>query len=372
MKKIHWKSVAGWVVAIAVILGVIGYNAYENEKQTTSGKIKVYTLLPLSGSAAAFGQQAKKSIDYAIQKEEYPFDIVYVDSESEPMKGLTALQSQTISQDKPIVLSMMSSVGSVVAPYVDQKKGFLFAIVAQSIAADVASYQKVTNPIPDILNPLINWIIKSYKKIDVVYLMDEYGLAEKNYLVNQLRKNNFDNINELALPLNVKDPKNEVVKLLSTNPEAIIILGNPTLGYINLFKELHLQDFKGDIMADGTLTQPFVQKSLQSYANGTIGIANMPDIETELTTEQKNLKEELGKVGLRAYILPVQTIDALKLIKYTIENNLPFERKTYENLKNWKSISGDPVSFKDGESSYKPYLVRYSDEKFYLLDEEKQ
>ena len=370
MKKINWKNIMGWMIAIAVIFGIIGYNAYQNEKQATTGKPKIYTLLPLSGSAAAFGQQAKKSIEYALQKEKYPFDIVYIDSGSDPMKGLTALQSKTISQANPIVLSMMSSVGSVVAPYVDQKKGFLFAIIAQSIAANVNSYQKVTNPIPDILNPLINRIVKSYKKINVVYLMDEYGLAERNYLINQLRKNNFNDINELALPLNVLDPKNEVVKLLATEPEAIIILGNPTLGYINLFKQLHLQDFKGDVLADGTLSQPFVQKSLQSYANGTITIANMPDIETELTTAQKNLKEELKKVDLRAYGLPIQTIDALNLIKYTIENNLPFERKTYENLKDWKSISGDPVSFKDGESSYRPYLVRYSDEKFYLLKEE--
>ena len=357
-------------LCVAVCVFAIGYNAYKSEKQAATGKTKVYTLLPLSGSAAAYGQQAKKTIDYATQKKEYPFDIVYIDSGSDPMKGLTALQSQTISQDKPIVLSMMSSVSSVVAPYVDQKKGFLFAIIAQSVAADVVSYQQVTNPIPNILNPLISWILKSYKKIDVIYLMDEYGLAERNYLVEQLRKNNFNNINELALPLNISDPKNEVVKLLEAKPEAVIILGNPTLGYINLFKELHLQDFKGDILADGTLAQPYVQKSLQSYANGTIAISNMPDIETELTAKQKDLKDELGKIGLRAYFLPIQTIDALSLIKYTIENNLPFDRKTYEDLKDWESISGDPLSFKNGQSSYRSYLVRYSDGKFVPVEGE--
>ena len=363
------KLLVGLFILICIV--AVGYNAYRSEESAATGKQKVYALLPLSGGIASVGEQIKKTIDFAMQKDEYPFEIIYVDSESNPMKGLTALQAATISQDKPIVLGAMSSVGSVVAPYIDKKGGFLFGIVSQSINADVNSYQKITCSIKDILRPQIDRILKTYKKLDIVYVVDEFGLAEKNHLVAELKKNNFNNINELAVPLNVSDPKNEVVKLLLTKPEAVIILGNPTLGYINLFKELHLQGYKGDLLADEVLMHPFVQNSVQSYANGTITLANMPDIETDLTKEQKDLKESFEREGLRAYVVLIQVIDALNLIKYTIENDLPFERKTYEDLRDWKNVAGDVVSFKDGESTYTPLLVKYFDGKFYLLEGEK-
>ena len=359
-------------LCVALVVFAVGYNAYQSEKQATTGKKKVYAVLPLTGGLGNLGQQIKKTIEFAINKGTYPFEMVYVDSESNPMKGMTALQAATVSQDKPIVFTFMSSVGSVIAPYIDKKGGFLFAVMSQSIHADVKSYQQIACSIENILKPQVDRILKKYKKLDVVYVIDEFGVAEKAYLVNELKKHNFNNINEWTIPLNVSDSKNEVVKLLSTQPEAIIILGNPNLGYFNVFKQLHLQDYKGDILADEVIVHPFVKDNLQSYANGTITLSNLPDIETELPPEQQKLKEELEQAGLHAYIMPVQIIDTLNLIKYTINNNLPFERKTYEDLKEWKNVAGEIVTFKNGQSNYKPTLVKYFDGKFYLLHESEE
>ena len=366
----NWKKVVGWVLAAAVVVGVVGFNAYKSQERATTGKQKVYAVLPLTGNVAFVGQKIQKSIEFIMQKENYPFEVVFVDSESNPTKGLTALQSAAVPQDKPIALSFMSSVSSVILPYIDQKNGFLFTISTKSVTADSDSFLHMDCPLSDIINPLVRHVAQSYRRIDIVYLMEDYGLAEKNFLVSELKKNGFNNIQEWSIPFNVSDPKNEVTKLLSTNPEAVIILGNPTLGYINLFKALHLQDFKGDVLA-AELADPTLLEMLQSHAEGTIAVVPVLNTDEQLSDGERKLKQEIDAIGIKTnYNIPTQTWDALNLIKYTIENKLPFDRKTYENLKDWKNVAGNINSFnKEQNKGCSLRLTRYQNGVFHLMKE---
>ena len=42
---------------VALCLFAVGYNAYQSEKQATTGKHKVYAMLPLSGLYTKFGKE---------------------------------------------------------------------------------------------------------------------------------------------------------------------------------------------------------------------------------------------------------------------------------------------------------------------------
>ena len=369
MKKIKWKNIIGWTVAVLVAGFIVYSNMQEQKALQESGKRNIYALLPLTGGLAAIGQEYKTIIDSEMKDNDQPYNIIYVDSESNPMKGLTALQAATVSEDKPIVFSFMSSVGSAVAPYIDKQNGFMFAVSSQSINADVTTYQQVATSLADQLDPLIKHIASHYKQLDIVYIMDEYGLAQKKYVVDALNKQGFTNIRELALPMNISDPRNEVVKLLSQNPEAVFVMGNPTLGYINLFKNLKEQNFKGAVLADACLSNPSVQNNIGTNANGVISLAMRIETESQLSAKEKAFKDKIESLGIKINSKPVQAVDTLSLIKYTLENNLPFERKTYENLKGWESSSGDTVSFKDGLSTYPTILSIYRDGKYYPVEE---
>ena len=370
MAKFNWKHIIGWGLAVFVAGFIIYSNMQEQKALQESGRRNLYTILPLTGGLASVGQEYKTVIDFETKNEDYPFNVIYVDSESNPMKGLTALQAATVSEDKPIVFSFMSSVGSAIAPYIDKQNGFMFAVSSQSINADVASYQQVATSLADQLDPLIKHIASHYKQLDIVYIMDEYGLAQKKYVVDALNKQGFTAIRELAIPMNISDPRNEVVKLLAQNPEVIFIMGNPTLGYINLFKNLKEQNFGGDILADATLSNPSVQNNIGTNANGVISLAMKIETETALSPKEQAFKNKIESQGIRINPKPIQAVDALKLIRYTLENNLPFERKTYENLKGWESSSGDIISFKNGLSTYPTILSIYRDGKYYPVESE--
>ena len=36
--KINWKNILGWIVAIAVIVGIVGYNAYQEQQKAVEYK----------------------------------------------------------------------------------------------------------------------------------------------------------------------------------------------------------------------------------------------------------------------------------------------------------------------------------------------
>ena len=96
------------------------------------------------------------------------------------------------------------------------------------------------------------------------------------------------------------------------------------------------------------------------------------ETESDLLPQEKAFKEKIESLDIKINSKPVQAVDALNLIKYTIENNLPFERKTYTNIKNWVSCSGDNVSFKDGLSTYPTILSIYKDGKYYPVKESEE
>ena len=123
--KINWKSIVGWGIA-ALVAGFIVYNNMQEQKaQQESGKRNVYAVLPLTGAFAEFGKNIQKDIEVFKKDKNYSFDVKYIDSEAKPDKAITAIQQATLYDDNPIVLSAFSTVAVALAPFIEQKNGFL-------------------------------------------------------------------------------------------------------------------------------------------------------------------------------------------------------------------------------------------------------
>ena len=362
------------IIALCVALAVfaVGYNAYQSEKSAKTGLKKVYAVMPLTGSLATLGQEGKKVIDFMMKNGDYPFKVIYIDSEGNPMKALTALQAATVSEKEPIVFSfILSSVNSTIAPYIAQQNGFMFGVSTQAVNANVTNWQLIASTVEDMNKPLINYVASKHRSLDIVYMEDEYGVMETKYMTDALNKKGITDIRKWAIPLNATDNRNEVVKILSTKPKAILIVGVPNLAYVNLFRNLRQQNYKGAILTDINIGSPWVQNNIGKDLNGVISIVMKSETEANLPPKDQAFKDQITALGFKLNCTHIQAVDTLNLIKYTIDNNLPFDRKTYENLKSWKSVFGDEITFKDGQSSYPNILVIYKDGKYYPYAEEK-
>ena len=127
--KINWKSVIGLSVAALVAIFIVYTNMQEQKALQNSGKRNVYAVLPLSGPMGQSGKEAQQVMNHYYQKGDYPFNLIYIDSETNPTKAITALQQKTVNDENPIVIAALTGITEAVAPYIRQKNGFLFCFV---------------------------------------------------------------------------------------------------------------------------------------------------------------------------------------------------------------------------------------------------
>ena len=140
---------------VALCLFAIGYNAYQSEKQATTGKKKVYAILPLSGPVAWYGKDIQREIQVLEKEKNYSFQTIFLDSAAEGQKAALALQQATISEKEPIVISTFSSISSAIAPTVERKNGFMFALSTFVVKSDTQSYIKLMGNEETVMGPVV-------------------------------------------------------------------------------------------------------------------------------------------------------------------------------------------------------------------------
>ena len=361
MKKLNLKKIIGWGI---VVLGIC-FITYFNMKDQNSGKKNVYAVLPLTGPLAQTGKEAQQVMDYYYKKGDYPFNLIYIDSETNPTKAITALQQKTINDDNPIVIAALTGITEAVAPYVRQKNGFLFSITA--INKNLPNFLRLHNDVDGILEPIVSYL-KKYHKVALAYVEDEYGRLERNYIVQQLKESNIP-VDEVSISLKTLDVRTEVLKLKSFNPDVVIIMGIPTQGYINVAHELMTQGFKGQVFLDSGITAPQFRKQLP---NGIMGSCLLLELGNPQNQKQQQFTSDVKNLGFNVYYILIEAVDAMNLIKYTIDNNLLFTQETYEKMKNWEGISGNIEFLPNGETAYQYVLIRHQDGKFIPVESEEK
>ncbi|MFQ6704158.1 MAG: ABC transporter substrate-binding protein, partial [Alphaproteobacteria bacterium] len=241
MSKLNWKKVIGWAVAALIVIGVVGTNMYNQQKQANSSKKNVYAVLPLTGAFAEFGKNIQKDIEVFMRDNNYSFNIKYIDSEAKPDKAITAIQQATLYDDNPVVLSAFSTVAVALAPFIEQKKGFLFGI-STITHTNTKNFLQMGPDATVYVAPVVNHLKKgNYKNVALFFIQDEYGLKQRNFLMEQLKGTPAEIKTEIAMSLSNADVRTEVYKIMSTNPDAILVQGLPSPGYLNIIRELKAQ-----------------------------------------------------------------------------------------------------------------------------------
>ena len=369
MKKIDWKKFLGCVLAVLVLGFVLYFNIQRTPKTQYSGKRNLYAVVPLTGGFSSIGKSVKQAIDFW-QKDnpDAPFDIIMIDSETKADTAITAIQQKTALDDSPLILSVTSMISYNLIPSSDNKDSFTFAIVTtEKDNYNYHKYQRVSNSANDTVQPIADYVAQNnLKKIAVVYSNEEFGRLTRNSFVSKLPKD-IEIVQDMPIDLKAFDVRIEVQKLIHQPTDAIVILGGPGLGYMNLFKELRTMEYAGKIITGQPFSDPSVYKQMDASLNGIVAEALCTQTVEGCESFSKELSTKLDNDGIVPWYTVTQTLDALNLIKYTIENNLPFTQETYQKMGKWTGVAGDIVFSKNGNSTYPFHVVRFKDNNFETL-----
>ena len=362
--KVRWKSIIGYVIAVLVIAGVVFFNVQNQKAIQNSDKKNVYAILPLTGSMAESGNATK---DILVQWEKrHPnalFNIRYIDSQSRPDVAISAFKQATLYDDNPVVLTMLSLIANVLSPIIKQKNGFAFGTSTLPLKENIGTYQRVSNSIDDYMPQLVKYL-KRTSSLAIVHTEEDYGVLASKELSNRYTEIGGKVTNKIGLDMQQKDVRIEIEKILQNNPDAVAILGLPTLGYINTIKELKIRGYSGLILGDYSLALPYVHKALDGYMEDNyFFILNLlPEHEKEITSVVKEANTVF-------YHIPAENWDTLDLIQYTLEHNLPFNQETYTKMGKWNGVAGDVIFPGKGESLYPFVMVQYKNGQFVPVED---
>lgn len=224
-------------VALAIVLSGCGIQNV-NPQQAAKEPIKIGVLLPLTGSSAYWGIEAKKGMDMALGEVNIKGEaikIIYEDTQSKVDVAVTAAQ-KLINMDKVnVIYSNFSGVSLAVSPIAKNSETPLFygAFTQTPLQDNPLSFKgflSFDQPCEKYAKQLKD---KGIKKIAV---LNEFGDAYQ-FCKAGLKKYFSDNDIEVTETLTGADFRTLLLKLKNNKTEAIVMMTYEN-NSINIFKQI--------------------------------------------------------------------------------------------------------------------------------------
>lgn len=356
MKKIILSIIIICGVAIAILWH---QNVRENNNK------KVYAVLPLTGSFGVAGKTIQSAC--VICEHKQPFDIVYVDSESNSAKALTAINQATINEDNPIVIAGATFAStSIISAYDEQDKGFVFATITPNVRAleGKKNFQRVSYGSEDIVEPILSQIYKSNESnVAVIYEDSDHGNILKTSLESRIHEHQGVTLcAKVTYSPSVSNVKDIIAKLNLTRIDAIVVFGGPSLAYVNIFRELkETYRFKNSIYADISFGNEFVYASLGASANDICFTCHDSDLTNPLTENGRRFRDYCKQHKIPTNYISVQIFDVIGLIDYMMEHNIPFSQDGLSRIGTYNGVGGTIKFDGKGGCFYHLVLASFND-----------
>ena len=128
MSKMNWKKVIGWGVAALVVVGVVGTNMYQYQKEQKGDKpvVKIGVTLPLTGAMAQLGQQGKKAIELRLSEVEkdskFDYKVIFEDDQLQSSKEFTNAQKLINFNNVDVMISGFAGGASAISNLAKEKQ----------------------------------------------------------------------------------------------------------------------------------------------------------------------------------------------------------------------------------------------------------
>jgi len=365
MKKINWKNIIGWGLAALVVISIIGGNIYQ-QKQLDTGKRNLYALLPLTGVIAQPRQDYKKAMEVSYKNLKNPaINILYIDSQFQPTQAVTALQHAILNDEHPLVLAWTLAIASAVIPQVGDR-GFIFSgsTVEYDALKKNNNYERLSTTSTEGVRLIVDYLAKKHKKVAIVHSNDVYGHANKDAFIKHIKNYPMEYV--------VMDFENKslsmrdlVYKLLAQNPDidAIFMSAPASHAFLEFFKELKTQEFKGEVLADIAFSQKFVFDALGDITEGIVFVTLEPQLENPRNPQAKAFRDLAFNSGLYPSFTSIEAYDMVTLINHMIANNIPLAQESFLEMKEFDGAAGKIIFSGLGDAVYPFILATFKDGK---------
>ena len=308
MKYVH-------VVVVIVILIVSGCNVDQN-----SETINVGLLLPLTGGAASYGQNARQSAELALQEynasdPSISINLVVEDSKGEAATGNLAVQKLIDLDGVVAVLGCVTSgVTLAVAPTMNTQMVPIISPGASSPNITTAGEYIFRTWPSDMYEAeeMARYIAdQQISNVAILRINNEYGMAMENALKESLESSQVSSTISISesFEQGAREMRSQLLRIKESDAEVIYFIGFPEAAIVfgQGFSDVGIAL---PVLSTSAFEDPQIPATIGDVLNGTIytkPISNSPNTAAFSSSYSEAFGEDPGLVSDTAY-------DAMKII----------------------------------------------------------
>lgn len=332
-------------------------------KQTDDSIIKIGAILPLTGDAALYGNNAKEGIDLAVEKINAEggilnrkIKVIYEDSKADPKTGVAAFQKLVdVDKVQSIIGGVSSSVTLAFAPLAEQKNIVVLSPAATSPKLSDAGNYIFRNWTSDAYEATViaDYAIDNLKinKLGILYLNNDYGIGLVNAVENEFQKNGKSIIITEGFAQNQKDYRVSLTKIRNANIDALYIISYPD-ETVNILKQIKELNITTTLLSTSAFQDDMIIRNSGKSAEDIIyPYPVTPDTTQKSITIfyhsfEKKYGNKPGIVGDTGYDALLMIVEAMKNEKSISGESI---QKGLMNLRNFEGASGNMSFDKNGD-----------------------
>ncbi len=347
-----------FIISIILILGLALLTGCGSDTQDTDTTQKTFTLgavAPLTGDGAAYGLPTQKVIEAAVLDvnkkwadagKKYMLDLYFEDGKCNPKDGLTAAQNLVNLRGVKVIYGGLCSGETLgLAPFANAQKVIAFSALSSSPditnAGDYIfrNYPSDTAQVAAVMKKIKK---DGPKKIAILSENTDYVQALRRGYKAVFQQEGIQLVGDEVIESSVKDLRTELLKIKSSNPDAVILIPQTIpMGEIMVkqYTESGIEAtvYSGEVLGLGEVIDK--QGSLME------GFYSVRAKFNENNNEFLKLK---ARTGCDLGIYCITTYDGIFLLAELFEEcgeDTQCLKKNLYDTKNWRGFTGASYSF---------------------------
>lgn len=351
------KGLLGIGVAIlaAIIVALwLAKGSADRSGDTTS--IQIGAVLPLTGSAAVWGQNAKMGMDLALKEinekgiKGKKLVVLYEDSQSDAKTATSALQKLISSNHVQVVIGdIASSSVLAMAPIAEANKVVLLSPGASnpdiSNAGDFIFRNWQSDALEGDVDARYAFTALKWKRVTCLYVSNAYGAGLTKVFTQSFKKLGGEVLKEESFVQGATDLRAQIRSVAATKPDGIFMPGYPPEMAVAL-KQMKEMGVAIPILSVQAFDDPEIVARAGAGAEGVIfSVPKPPDMKNPVVASfHGKYKETYGK---EPGVTSDTGYDVLRIVAWVLEQGAttgPEIQKLMTTLKDFPGAAG-PTTF---------------------------
>ncbi|MFH0906244.1 MAG: penicillin-binding protein activator [archaeon] len=356
------------VIGIILIFLIAIFSISITQNKNT---LKVGAILGLTGSGSFYSEDVKNGMLLAqkqLSKEGIDLEIIFEDNKTDPKESVTAFNKLNNADNVDMIVSLFSVTSVPLASLANEDK--LPLMVSITSAKDIGKNPYVLQyylKAEDYAYPIAEEIINKYKKIAIIYCLDEFGKSVSKSFSDKFVELGGEIVILESYNISDLDFKTQLIKIKNSNAQAIVFSGFKP-HYISIIKNLEEMNLKIPFFEISPNTMyPSIIKEAGDFTEGVVAIS----LEFPINQNLKFKEDFLRYYSKEPNVASSLGYDMIYMIG-NVTKGKKLERKDiidkFITQKNFNTLNGLVTINEYGEFSFKTYKIKVENGKLVPIE----